>query len=207
MNDKSKQFIKKYIPAPIKAMLQPYIKKHRLKKKVCINTPEDLDIRYEALKKSSEILNQFDIDWHVSGGTALGIARNGDFIPWDWDVGFGMKTEEVLPIIESIKKTFIENGFVLKRESYDQYKESVDFAYKNQTMELILWTLEGNQRRRINQTRPAKYFDKIEHRNLRDFPVPLPSPLEGYLEFLYGDWRTEKRTADKNVYRTKQTWI
>lgn len=196
----------KYAPEFIVQSLKGYRRKLNYKRKTKIRSEVQLSDRFEGLLRTSQVLENLGVDWHLSGGTALGVARDGDFIPWDWDVGFGLKSEQVLLDKSRIIQNMREAGLDFVKEVDRPLNETLVFAWKKQEMELLLWTLDGENRVRSQQTRPARFFDNIEYRKLRGKEFPFPSPLEEYLAFLYGDWHIPKRTADKNVYRSPESW-
>ena len=37
---------------------------------------------------------------------------------------------------------------------------------------------------------PSRHFDRLEHRQVDDVPIPVPSDVEDYLALRYGEWRT-----------------
>ena len=49
---------------------------------------------YEMLEKICFVLNKYNIDYMLSGGTLLGAVRHNGFIPWDDDSDIAMLREE-----------------------------------------------------------------------------------------------------------------
>lgn len=184
----------------------PLVRRYRASRKVKIRPESELKTRFEGLCRAADALNDIGIVWHISGGTALGVARDGDFIKWDWDVGFGLKYEDVNLREDEIINSMKRAGLRVRRMLYEELREVMEFDYKGHKMELLLWHDGGEYRIRKTQKRPARFFDDIEYRDLRGREFPFPSPLEEYLEFLYGDWKTPKRTAVKREYRSDQAY-
>lgn len=174
--------------------------------KVKIRSDVELSDRFTGLCLVADKLDQLGVQWHISGGTALGVARSGDFIPWDWDVGFGIKFEEISYREEEVISLMQDAGLRLRMNSKKELKETIEFAYRGSVYELLLWHDDGEFRIRRSQKRPARFFDNVEYREFRGRRFPFPAPLEEYLEFLYDDWRTPKRTADKKVYRSVSSY-
>ena len=53
---------------------------------------------------------------------------------------------------------------------------------------------------------PAKFFEKSKILRLRGQNFPVPSPVEEFLESLYGEWRTPIKSANKKSYFSKQAF-
>ncbi len=172
------------------------------RRKTKIWSEHELAERAIGLRELAGIMNKFNVDWHVSGGTALGIARNGDFIPWDWDVGVAVKREDFMNIWADLITELQNKGFeiTLVRTVTENRNEKILMTKFGQEYEILSWALLGDYRVRKIHRRPSRFFDKVEYRNLRGFDYPLPSPLEDYLEEVYGDWRTPIRTSKRSVY-------
>ncbi|MCC5968293.1 MAG: LicD family protein [Natronohydrobacter sp.] len=172
------------------------------RRNVVLKTPEELAQRAEALSELADIMETLDCDWQISGGTALGIVREGDFIPWDWDVGIAVKKEQFVNFWPQLVSKAQQKGFVitLVRTETTENNEKVLMTKYGQEFEVLSWTLVDDYRVRKIFRRPARFFDKTEYRELRGRQYPLPSPVEEYLEEVYGDWRTPVRTYKKDVY-------
>ncbi len=66
----------------------------------------------ELLNSTKEILDSHYVEFWLEGGTLLGAARNGRFIPWDRDIDLGMWAKKISQKKRSlIAKNFIERGF------------------------------------------------------------------------------------------------
>ena len=55
---------------------------------------------YEMLEKICFVLNKYNIDYMLSGGTLLGAVRHNGFIPWDDDIDIMMTRENYVKFIE-----------------------------------------------------------------------------------------------------------
>ncbi len=162
----------------------------------------ELKMRAQGLSELADVLDSFDLDWQVSGGTALGVAREKDFIRWDWDVGVAVKAEQFIHIWpDFVREVQRQNFEVLKlRTVTKDNNEKILLKKYDQDYEILFWTLKGDKRVRKIFCRSGKYFDQIEMRELRGRYYPFPSPLEEYLEELYGDWKTPIRNSEKQSY-------
>ena len=65
---------------------------------------EELDI----LKVFSSYCAEHNIPWFLCGGTALGAARHGCFLPWDDDIDVGLMQEDYEAFIIAAQKDFPE---------------------------------------------------------------------------------------------------
>ena len=59
---------------------------------------------YEMLEKICFVLNKYNIDYMLSGGTLLGAVRHNGFIPWDDDIDIMMTRENYVKLIEHQKE-------------------------------------------------------------------------------------------------------
>ena len=174
--------------------------------KIRIRTEEELHLQNEGLLLIRKVLEEFGCSWFLSGGTLLGAIRDGDFIKWDWDVEVSLLTEEILDREGRLLTLLQKNGFEIIKvdRSYENYKvvaEQFGAVYEL----LARRNLKGT-RARIYTVVPAKYFESMGEVELRGVSYPCPNPPEEYLEYLYGDWKTPKRTADKEEYFSRQAF-
>ena len=65
----------------------------------------------EGLIVLKDVLNSNLDRWFLSGGTLLGFYRDGDFIPWDWDVEVTVLTEEAIDKHKNILNALVNSGF------------------------------------------------------------------------------------------------
>ena len=73
----------------------------------------DLSNQMEGLLVLSKVLNLTLEKWFLSGGTLLGAYRDGDFIPWDWDVEVTVLTEEASKKEGELLNNLIAAGFLI----------------------------------------------------------------------------------------------
>jgi hypothetical protein len=153
------------------------------------------------------ILQKLEIDFMVDNGLLLGIARDGDIIKWDWDIEFSLYDYDLMNNFENLIEEVKKNGFKIykihkKNEKLDIYKglsyEIFSFSFKS-------W--KHNKEKKIFERKgfsiPEKYFLTKEKVNYLGFKLFCPSPIEEYLTYIYGDWRTPKRLGNMDEYCTK----
>ena len=68
-----------------------------MKDNLRIFSPEELEIRNIGLIDVTNILESLEIEYFLTDGTLLGAVREGDFIPWDWDVEITVLSESIYP--------------------------------------------------------------------------------------------------------------
>ncbi|ABM61552.1 LicD family protein [Halorhodospira halophila] len=170
--------------------------------KLRTRSPDELSLQMEGLIALREVLSEHLDRWFLSGGTLLGAYRDGDFIPWDWDVEVTVLTEEAQPKEGALLKALLEAGFTIT---------SSDSSHENFKIVASGWGTEyeilgrylaedGNGRIRLMTEVPARFFEQHEPVTFRGHTFPAPSPTDDFLEALYGDWRTPLKSADKKTY-------
>jgi hypothetical protein len=69
------------------------------------------------------LLNKYGIAYWADYGTLLGVVRDGDMIPWDYDVDFGILDSEMCKIDnDQFKNDLIDRGLVLKKSKNNALK-------------------------------------------------------------------------------------
>ncbi|MBR4781316.1 MAG: LicD family protein [Lachnospiraceae bacterium] len=78
-------------------------------------------VNYNMLCEVDRVCQKHKINYYLHGGTMLGMARHGDFIPWDDDVDISMPRADY----ERFKKVFEaetpENYTLIKYEDYNEF--------------------------------------------------------------------------------------
>lgn len=158
--------------------------------------PLNVNICEENLLLLDKILTSAGIEYWLSEGTALGVARDQMILPWDDDLDISFKYEykekfmKILPVI-------IENGFVLSWVTNDS--NFLGFVRKNEKIDIDIVQKDGSCNAAI--TKNAKYTNKCNDilpylkgmRKIKVFGKDFNVPGDDYLEFLYGDWKTPQK--------------
>ena len=169
--------------------------------KVRLRSEEELALQFQGLVRVSIVMSRVLDRWFLGTGTLLGAVREGDFIKWDWDVGVDVLTEEARPKLDEICDQLEDQGFqITKVDSTIKNFKVVASGYGSEFEIVGRYLKRGNIRARLMTEVPAKFYEKQEWVKIRGHSFPAPSPATEYLEALYGDWRTPKRTADKSEY-------
>jgi len=168
-------------------------------------TPSELALRETGLLELAEVLEQSKIPYFLADGTLLGAARDGDFIPWDPDVGIWIK-EEVFSIKkQGLIKALTSRGFAIDEVGGRNPKLN---AYKySEKFELESWRLLGSHRARGGYRIPAHLLDNPGQIRLRGRLYPCPSPTEDFLAHRFGEeWRTPKVLWERSHASSKTPW-
>ena len=177
--------------------------------KTRIRTSEELESRRKNFLEICQILDELNVFYFIHGGTLLGARRDKKFIEWDWDVEISFYNNDFQNIFDDLLKKLLIRNFSIfqsnkcQNPKIDCYK---DFDYKTSTFTLSSWSYDKNKKRyfrgKINV--PEKFLKKNGNIEFYGKIFNTPSPLDEYLTYQYGDWKTRKRTSDKRSYMTSQ---
>lgn len=154
-----------------------------------------------------KILKDLSINFFIDTGLVLGIYRDGDIIKWDWDIEFSLYEYDLMNNFENLVEEVKKNGF--KIHKIDKKDKKIDI-YKGLPYEIFSFSFKGwkhNKEKSIFERKgfstPEKYFLTKEKVNYLGFELFCPGPIEEYLTYIYGDWRTPKRLGNMDEYCTK----
>ena len=176
--------------------------------KLRTRSSEELTLRMEGLLVLKDILNKTLQKWFLTGGSLLGAVRDGDFIHWDWDVEVSVLAEEAVQKEGELLKNLIEAGFLIfsNDTSIENFKITLKgWGTEFEILGRYLNATKDLRTRNITKV-PAYLFKEVETITLRGHDFPAPSPVNKYLEALYGDWKTPLKTGDKKKYYSKAAY-
>lgn len=157
----------------------------------------------EALAKARDVLLARGVRPLLTGGTLLGAMREGDFIPWDWDAEFFVKYEEVKHLGAELIEDFKRAGFTLPEAELGKRGWKLEPTMFGFRIEIRSWYQSGSYYVRNAFRFPAKYVAEADTITLRGEAYQAPRDYDGYLTYVYGDWRTPLKTAVKSKYLKK----
>ena len=178
-------------------------------KKVRIRTKNELAIRKSEFLKICQILDKLNIRYFLNTGILLGAIRDGDFIPWDWDVELSVFSLEVFekmsPLIYEIKTA----GFEILRDDRELSKLKIDFKgiLPTETTKYCIngWCFDDQKkiywRKKLKV--PYNLWSEMKPIELFGKSHLAPYPPENFLEYQYGNWKKPIVSSDKNIYLTK----
>lgn len=154
----------------------------------------DVDKAKLALGHIAGVLNSIGIDWHVSFGTLLGLAREGSLIPWDCDLDVVIGAHEkdfLFNRLDIFEKNDIEISRILPHIlTIRAFDTPLDIYYYTLALDKNSLSI-GNKiysSSGIELPTAGFEFDGIGE-------VRIPLDFESVLSNLYGlDWRTPDPT-------------
>ena len=181
-----------------------------MNEKIRIRTAKELDDRRNNFLEICNILDELKLTYFIQGGTLLGAKRDKKFIEWDWDVEISMFNNDLYRNFDKILSQLIKNNFKIYACVNDLKSGKIDL-YKNYDINVTGYTIFGwihdekNQcyvRRKISF--PDKFLIEFEKIEFYGKIFNAPKPIDKYLEFQYGDWKTPKKTDVKEDYMTSR---
>lgn len=164
----------------------------------------------ETLKKANDLINIIStclnsIPHYYTFGTLLGIARDGNLIPWDDDIDIAIFAEDIKQVQDKLLNTIteFEKLFDIKiyLRTYTNGKPasiSLDCLENGRKLFMVNFDcmyVEGNiVKQELNDT-PLKYFTDYEEIPFKETAIRVPKDYKGYLDFTYGDWHIVKKNT------------
>ena len=143
-------------------------------------------------------LQSQDVRYWLEGGSLLGAARNGDIIPWDYDIDIGIYRDDIERSEQLIKchsRAYQDaSGFVWERASEGEFyrvQHSVDnhlhvdifpFVSRNGTMTKNTWIKTHRQDREF----PEHYLHPLTTMQFVGMEVSVPNNVKEFLELKFG---------------------
>lgn len=143
------------------------------------------------MRRVKDLLEDTGAQVYLSGGTLLGAIREDDFIAWDWDIEY-MVVANDYDRFRFIRSLFGE-GFAVKLQLFSGAPKIVVYR-TGMPIEIFEFEHGVDYYTRAKKMKiPSEFFQKTETRSFHSIHFLVPSPVEKYLEWRYGDWQTPKR--------------
>lgn len=178
--------------------------------------PINQDVLFNITKEVCEVFRDLEIKWCLSHGTALGIYRDGDTIPWDDDVDIAIFTEDHDKLAEA-RRILREKGFYVPDEGNPNVpidpKSNMpwyDFVAIKDGEKVECWQFDTREffyvydPNREGLAIPRKFMDKLDTFTWRGINFFIPNYIEEYLTWMYGStWNKPDPNKKYNNNREK----
>lgn len=160
----------------------------------------------EILRQTKVIAEKNRVKIFLIYGTCLGMVREGDFIIDDTDIDIGVYGED--PNIDKFWHELRRD-----RQFREEHQEGRQMYYRlmtQHTLDINPLYLQDDKRyylKKYNQDDKSflakefdrKHFDNLDTITYRGEKYFIPSYVEEYLEFLYGNWKQKAPTGTSNL--------
>lgn len=171
-------------------------------------TIKELQLRKKGLLELKKIFDNNNIPFFIWGGLLLGIRRDSDFIKWDWDVELGLLEKDIKRNWNYIIQLLNKNNFeIIEVDFFNLKIDFIKYTNKDTTIySLTGWRYDlfsGNYlRKQLNV--PKIFFDKFYEINCFGEKFLSPGPVDEFLNYFYGNWKSPTKTSIKDEYLSKQ---
>jgi lipopolysaccharide cholinephosphotransferase len=174
---------------------------------------EDFKCQGIMLQEVAEVMGRYGLPPILSDGVVLGIIREGDFIPWDFDGDFFVEAERAMGLenklasdLKALKYNIItiRGGLTDFKVAVDKYDYHIDIRGFMRCKDLHINKVKRSNGKYSLYVMPTTFMDNLQTITFRGGKYMIPKDTEGYLTHLYGDWRTPKKTVRHSEYLNPQ---
>jgi phosphorylcholine metabolism protein LicD len=161
-----------------------------------------------------DILNDNGIKYWLEAGTLLGVIRDGDLIPWDYDADIGIPEDMSAKLLELHAK-FLPRYLIRKKTINNLWLPGSTRVFKVKTVwekirkinfhldifcvypveDKYRW-VDSNTLKHVDR----KFFDKLKTIKWEGRDISVPNHVEEYLTVRYGDWKTPNKNHDAGFH-------
>lgn len=171
----------------------------------------------KALSRVAGLLEKLDIKYFLEFGTLLGIVRENRLLPWDDDLDISITDEYLDKLLKNKWKIWLI-GYRTRvryfRKDIGNYKAGDVRIIKVQTrkwlffrdkaiLDIFIMKREGDDhtyalgvKPQVLKSIPATFHDKQTQINFNEKDYFVSKDYKGYLEYVYGDWKTPVKGDD-----------
>ena len=166
-----------------------------------------------------DVLNKAGIDYMIDSGTLVGLAREGDLLPWDDDIDITLPERELRRFLRVLWRLRLKGCWISKRYMKYDYalwekgdyqsikirnrryglfrgRIKVDVNIKYKADQHYYWFMLGTG---MNCRVDEKYFDHYEEIEFAERKVKVPAYYDQYLTLKYGNWHVPQKDYDGHV--------
>jgi len=132
-----------------------------------------------------DILNEKKIKFWLEAGTLLGILRDGDLIPWDYDADLGIPADSADDIMK----------LRLDWEKIRQINFHIDLFCVYPVQDKYRW-VDSNALKHVDR----KYYDSLRTIEWEGRKINIPNHAEEYLSLRYGNWQVPDRNYNAGLH-------
>ncbi len=161
-----------------------------------------MKVYLDMILEVDSILKECKVPYWLAFGTVLGFHREGEVIKNDSDIDFDCYAKDLKKNFTRIARALKDKGYKVRHiKEYNKIK----IAGRKGKIDIGIagFRKRGKYRIRNKWRIPAKYFGNgtIEYEGQR---FRCHSPIEGYLEWVYSNWKTPMKKKLGNRLYTKK---
>jgi phosphorylcholine metabolism protein LicD len=166
------------------------------------------------LLKTIDILNEKGFKYWLEAGTLLGILRDGDLIPWDYDADIGIPADSADDIM-NLRMDFLPNYLIKRRkinsnwlpgdmrvikvktpwEKIRQINFHIDLFCVYPVKDKYRW-VDSNALKHVDR----KYYDTLSTIQWEGRTINIPNYVEEYLSLRYGNWQVPEPNYNAGLH-------
>jgi len=164
--------------------------------------------------KTIDILNENGFKYWLEAGTLLGIMRDGDLIPWDYDADLGIPADTADDIMK-LRLKLLPNYLIKRRrvhtswlpgnmrvikvktpwEKIRQVNFHVDLFCVYPVKNKYRW-VDSNALKHVDR----KYYDTLSTIEWEGRTINIPNHAEEYLSLRYGNWQIPNQNYNAGLH-------